>query len=149
MKIYLDTGIIYPISERQMKNLPPPKVSKFLYNIKDGHEYFVSNLTKAEVFRKIHNDLGADSKDCYVLWNSFVESLNVKPNKNNHTNYYNNSYKQCKYPYPLCTPATHNISSYHFFRQLFYYFTRYCYLIKRINTISIVMTANTTINHNL
>ncbi|MBI2084786.1 MAG: hypothetical protein HYT70_04230 [Candidatus Aenigmarchaeota archaeon] len=78
MKIYFDTGIIYPRFESQFKNRPLPKVSKFLYNIKDRHEYFVSNLTKAEVFRKLHNDLGIDSKDCYNAWRSFVESLNVK-----------------------------------------------------------------------
>ncbi len=77
MKIYFDTGIIYPTFERQVKNLPPPKISKFLYNIKDRHEYFVSNLAKAEVFRKLHNDLGVDSKDCYILWKSFRQSLNV------------------------------------------------------------------------
>ena len=78
MKLYFDTGIIYPIFERQIKNLPSPKVSKFLYNIKNRHEYFVSNLTKAEVFRKLHNDLGVDSRDCYILWKSFVESLGTK-----------------------------------------------------------------------
>ena len=66
MKIYFDTGIIYPIFERQVKKLPPPKVAKFLYNIKGRHEYFVSNLTKAEVFRKLHNDLGMDTNDCQV-----------------------------------------------------------------------------------
>ena len=64
MKIYFDTGIIYPRFESQFKNQPLPKVSKFLYNIKNRHEYFVSNLTKAEVFRKMHNDLGIGSKDC-------------------------------------------------------------------------------------
>ncbi len=78
MKIYFDTGIIYPRFESQTKNLPVPKVSKFLYNIKDRYEYFVSNLTKAEIFRKLHNELGVDSKDCYSSWDSFVESLNVK-----------------------------------------------------------------------
>lgn len=78
MKIYFDTGIIYPRFESQIKNIPLPKVSKFLYNIKDTHEYFVSNLTKAEVFRKLHNELDVDSKDCYSSWDSFVESLNVK-----------------------------------------------------------------------
>ena len=78
MKIYFDTGIIYPTFEKQFKNLPPPKVSKFLYNIKDKHEYLVSNLTKSEVFRKLHNELGIDSKDCYISWDSFVKSLNVK-----------------------------------------------------------------------
>ncbi|MBI2543490.1 MAG: type II toxin-antitoxin system VapC family toxin [Candidatus Aenigmarchaeota archaeon] len=77
MKIYFDTGIIYPTFEKQVKNLPPPKVSKFLYNVKDRHEYFVSNLTKAEVFRKMHNDLGVDSEDCYTLWKSFRQSMNV------------------------------------------------------------------------
>ena len=77
MKIYFDTGIIYPIFERQINNLPQPKVSKFLYNIKDRNEYFVSNLTKAEIFRKLHNDLRVDTKDCYVLWKSFRQSLNV------------------------------------------------------------------------
>lgn len=77
MKIYFDTGIIYPTFERQVKNLSQPKVSKFLYNIKNRHEYLVSNLTKAEVFRKLHNDLGVDSKDCYILWKSFRQSMNV------------------------------------------------------------------------
>lgn len=77
MKIYFDTGIIYTIFERQVKKLPPPKVSKFLYNIKNRHDYFVSNLTKAEVFRKLHNDLGVGSKDCYILWKSFRQSMNV------------------------------------------------------------------------
>lgn len=77
MKIYLDTGIIYPRFERQAKNLPVPKVSRFLYNIKDKHEYFVSNLTKAEIFRRLHNEHSVDSKDCYALWQSFRQSLVV------------------------------------------------------------------------
>ncbi len=77
MKIYFDTGIIYPIFERQVKKLPPPKISKFIYNIRKRHEYFVSNLTKAEVFRKLHNDSGVDSEDCYTLWKSFRQSMNV------------------------------------------------------------------------
>src|SRR3989338_4293401 len=77
MKIYFDTGIIYPIFERQINNLFQPKVSKFLYNIKNRNEYFVSNLTKAEVFRKLHNDLRVDTKDCYILWKSFRQSMNV------------------------------------------------------------------------
>ena len=77
MKIYLETGIIYPRFERQVKDLPVSKVFKFLYNIKDRHEYFVSNLTKAELFRKMHNDLGVDSKDCYALWEPFRQSLNI------------------------------------------------------------------------
>lgn len=78
MKIYFDTGIIYPRFESQVKSQPVPKVSKFLYNIKGRHEYFVSNLTKAEVFRRLHNELGVDSEDCYSSWDLFVESLNVK-----------------------------------------------------------------------
>ncbi len=77
MKIYFDTGIIYPTFERQVKELPPPKVSKYLYNIKDRHDYFVSNLTKAEIFRRLHNELDIDSKDCYTLWQSFKQSLAV------------------------------------------------------------------------
>jgi len=77
MKIYFDTGIIYPRFECQVRNHPLPKVSKFLYNIREKHEYFVSNLTKAEVFRRLHNDLGVDSKDCYALWDSFRKSMNV------------------------------------------------------------------------
>ncbi|MBI2583779.1 MAG: hypothetical protein HYW25_03875 [Candidatus Aenigmarchaeota archaeon] len=78
MQIYFDTGIIYPSFEKQAKNLPATKVSTFLYNIKARHEYFVSNLTKAETFRKLHNDLGVDSKDCRILWKSFAESLDVR-----------------------------------------------------------------------
>ncbi len=78
MRIYFDTGIIYPRFEKEAKGLAIPKVSKFLYNIKDRHEYFVSNLTKAEIFRKLHNDLGVDSKDCYNSWFSFRKSLKVK-----------------------------------------------------------------------
>ncbi len=77
MRIYFDTGIIYPIFERQIKGMSPPKVSRFLYNIKDRQEYLVSNLTKAEVFRKLHNDMGVAPKDCYDLWKSFRQSLNV------------------------------------------------------------------------
>ncbi len=77
MKIYFDTGITYPRFESQVKNKSLPKVSKFLYNIKDRHEYFASNLTKAETFRKLHNELGVNSKDCYELWQSFRQSLNV------------------------------------------------------------------------
>ncbi len=77
MKIYFDTGIIYPRFECQVRNQPMPKVSRFLYNIKERHEYFVSNLTKAEVFRRLHNDLGVDSKDCYSLWESFRKSMSV------------------------------------------------------------------------
>lgn len=75
MKIYFDTGIIYPRFESQVKSQPVPKVSKFLYNIKGRHEYFVSNLTKAEIFRRLHNELGVESKDCYALWQSFRQSL--------------------------------------------------------------------------
>ena len=78
MQIYFDTGIIYPAFEKQAKKLPATKVSSFLYNIKGRHEYFVSNLTKAEIFRKLHNDLGVNSKDCRILWKSFVESLDVR-----------------------------------------------------------------------
>ena len=77
MKVYFDTGIIYPIFERQIRGLDIPKVSRFLYNTRNKSEYFVSNLTKAEIFRKLHNELCVDSEDCYTLWNSFVESLNI------------------------------------------------------------------------
>lgn len=77
MKLYFDSGIIYPIFERQIKDLTAPKISRHLYNIRDRFDYFVSNLTKAEIFRRLHNELGVDSKDCYALWETFRRSLFV------------------------------------------------------------------------
>jgi hypothetical protein len=49
MKIYLDTSMIYEYFEKIIKNQELPKVFKYLYNVRKQHQYFVSNLTKAEI----------------------------------------------------------------------------------------------------
>lgn len=57
MKIYLDTSMIYEYFEKIIKNQELPKVFKYLYNVRKQHQYFVSNLTKAEIFRHLHSTL--------------------------------------------------------------------------------------------
>jgi hypothetical protein len=78
MKLYFDTNIIFSYFDSLAKNKPIPKIFKHLYNVKDRHEYFVSNLTRVEIFRHLHS-LGLSFNDCNNLWrNSFLKILNVK-----------------------------------------------------------------------
>jgi hypothetical protein len=76
MNLYLDTNVILPYFDCLIKNKLTPKVFKYLYNIKDKHKYFVSNLTKVEIFRYLHS-IGSDYKDCQFTWNDFIKSLRV------------------------------------------------------------------------
>lgn len=87
MKIYLDTNIIYKYFDKlveqvkkkePLEKVVPTKKVAYLYSIRDRHEYFVSNLTKAEIFRYLHSALGVLPKDCFNLWKFFKEILNVK-----------------------------------------------------------------------
>ncbi len=74
-EIYLDTNMILPYFINLIQNKPQPKVFNYLYNVKKRFRYFVSNLTKVEVFRKLHSEHSIDEKECYHLWNLFKEAL--------------------------------------------------------------------------
>lgn len=76
MDLYLDTNIILPYFDSLVKNKPIPKVFRYLHNTKDKNKYFVSNLTKVEMFRYLHS-IGSDYKDCQFVWNDFIKSLRV------------------------------------------------------------------------
>jgi len=77
MKIYLDTSMIYEYFEKIIKNQELPKVFKYLYNVRKQHKYFVSNLTKAEIFRHLHSTLNISLKDCNAHWDTFKKVLNI------------------------------------------------------------------------
>ena len=75
--IYLETNIILPYFTNLVQNKPQPKVFNYLYNEKKRFRYFVSNLTKIEVFRKLHSEHNIEEKECYQLWDLFKEALSV------------------------------------------------------------------------
>lgn len=75
--IYLDTNMVLPYFVNLTQNRPQPKVFNYLYNVKKRFHYFVSNLTKVEVFRKLHSEHNTDEKECYQLWNLFKEALSI------------------------------------------------------------------------
>ena len=75
--IYLETNIILPYFTNLVQNKPQPKVFNYLYNVKKRFRYFVSNLTKIEVFRKLHSEHNIEEKECYQLWDLFKEALSV------------------------------------------------------------------------
>jgi len=78
MDLYLDTNIILPYFDNLAKNKLPTKIFKYMYNVKEKHKYFVSNLTKVEIFRHLHT-LGLSLKDCISIWNnSFIKILRAK-----------------------------------------------------------------------
>ena len=77
MDLYLDTNIILPYFDSLVKNKPTPKVFRYLYNVRERHNYFVSNLTKVEIFRHLHS-VGLSFKECNFIWNdSFIKILRV------------------------------------------------------------------------
>jgi len=78
MKLYLDTNIIYNHFVKVVRKEKVPKVYEFLYSNKDAHNYYVSNLTRAEIFRILHSEFNVTSEECYRLWEDFLEALCVK-----------------------------------------------------------------------
>jgi len=77
MDLYLDTNIILPYFDNLAKNKPPTKIFRYLYNVRERHNYFASNLTKVEIFRHLHS-VGLSFKECGAIWNeSFIKILRV------------------------------------------------------------------------
>lgn len=77
MEIYLDTNIIFTYFDNLAKNKPPTQIFKYLYNARIRHDYYVSNLTKVEIFRHLHS-LDLSFEDCKNLWEeSFLKTLGV------------------------------------------------------------------------
>lgn len=84
MDIYLDTNIIYKLFDKfaeavkQGKSLnliELPEVVKFLRKVKDRHKYFVSNITRAEIFRHLHSGQKLSKEECYAVWYFFLSFL--------------------------------------------------------------------------
>lgn len=69
--------MILPYFVNLIQNKPQPKVFNYLHNAKKRFHYFVSTLTKVEVFRKLHSEHSTDEKECYQLWNLFKEALSI------------------------------------------------------------------------
>ena len=77
MNLYLDTNIILPHFDNLAKNKPPTKIFRYLYNVRERHNYFASNLTKVEIFRHLHS-IDLSLKECSSIWNeSFIKILRV------------------------------------------------------------------------
>lgn len=76
-ELYLDTNMILPYFINLIQSKSQPKVFNYLYNVKKSFHYFISNLTKVEVFRKLHSEYDIDEKECYQLWDLFKEALSI------------------------------------------------------------------------
>lgn len=75
---YLDSNLLYPYFESLVKLRSLPKVFQWLYNKRRNYNYFVSNLTKIEIFRHLHTDFKVNANDCNKFWSDFKLSLGVK-----------------------------------------------------------------------
>jgi len=82
--IYLDTNIIFMLFEnlakasksKKIRKVQLPEVIKSLKS-KRKHRYFVSTLTKVEVFRHLYSNFGIKREKCKELWTYFTEFLKV------------------------------------------------------------------------
>lgn len=73
--VYLDTNMVLTYFTSIVQGKAQPKVFNYLYNVRKRFHYLVSNLTKAEVFRKLHSEHNVDERECHQLWDLFKEAL--------------------------------------------------------------------------
>ncbi len=85
-EIYLDTNIVYKLFDKfaeavkngkDLTHIELPAVIKFLKEVKDKHRYFVSIITRAEIFRHLHSAQKLSKEECYVVWDFFLGFLQV------------------------------------------------------------------------
>lgn len=85
-EIYLDTNIVYKLFDKfaeAVKNgkdlniIELPDVIKFLREVKDKHKYFVSVITRAEIFRHLHSAQKLNKEECYIVWEFFLRFLEI------------------------------------------------------------------------
>ncbi len=82
--IYLDTNIVYKLFDKFAKAVKQgedlslidlPEVIKFLKKVEDNHKYFVSIITRAEMFRHLHSAQKLSKGECHVVWDFFLRFL--------------------------------------------------------------------------
>ena len=87
MKLYLDTNFIWGFFENAIKTYrkSPEKFWDLEFNAskkmkfleKTKYELFTSNISKAEVFRKLFSEFSANNKIIKFAWRSFIKRFSV------------------------------------------------------------------------
>lgn len=84
--VYLDTDMIYKLFDKfaeavkhgkSLDNIELPEVVKFLKEVENKHRYFVSHITRAEIFRHLHSGQNLTKEECFVVWDFFLRFLQV------------------------------------------------------------------------